>query len=68
MSDLISDVAKPVLESSPGKSLITEVELLRQQVGQLCQAVRGLVQLISVLDKKVDTVLKGGYGADCGVL
>lgn len=68
MSDLISDVAKPVLESSPGRSLITEVELLRQQVGQLCAAVRGLVQLISVLDKKVDTALRGGVGADFGVI
>jgi hypothetical protein len=42
--------------------------LLRQQVAQLCQAVRGLVTLISVLDKKVDTALKGGPGADFAVL
>lgn len=59
MSDLISDVAKPVLEGSPGRSLITEVELLRQQVGQLCQAVRGLVQLQSVANQKLDAAITG---------
>ena len=51
-----------------GKSLVAEVAALRNNVQQLCQAVRGLVTLISVLDKKVDAVLKGGVGADCGVL
>lgn len=52
----------------PGKSLVQEVVVLRTNVAQLCQAVRGLVTLISVLDKKVDAALKGGVGADCGVI
>jgi hypothetical protein len=51
-----------------GKSLIQEVELLREQVTALCAAVRGLVTLIAVLDKKVDTALKGGIGADFAVM
>jgi hypothetical protein len=68
MSDLISDVATPVLEPAPGKSLIDEVAKLRSEVAQLCTAVRGLVTLIAVLDKKVDTALKGGVGADFAVL
>jgi len=41
------------------KSLIREVELLREQVGQLCQAVRGLVQLQSVANQKLDAALTG---------
>ncbi|MBZ5687220.1 MAG: hypothetical protein LAP86_19535 [Acidobacteriia bacterium] len=63
---LQSDVEPPMGE--PGKSLAKEVELLRLQVAQLCQATRGLVTLISVLDKKVDVALKGGPGADFAVL
>lgn len=58
-----------------GKSLVREVEKLQAEVGalrdnvqQLCQATRGLVTLISVLDKKVDAALKGGVGADFAVL
>lgn len=66
MSDLVSETAKSALETSPGKSLIREVELLREQVQQLCQAVRQLVQLQSVMDRKIDVVLKGN--ADCAVL
>jgi hypothetical protein len=50
----------------PGKSLTKEVELLRQQVQQLCVAVRGLVQLQSVANQKLDAVIKGN--ADCAVL
>jgi hypothetical protein len=50
----------------PGKSLTKEVELLRQQVQQLCTAVRGLVQLQSVANQKLDAALKGN--ADCAVL
>jgi hypothetical protein len=66
MSDLVSETAKSVLETPPGKSLVEEVSKLRGEVAQLCQAVRGLVQLISVLDRKVDVALKGN--ADCAVL
>jgi len=51
---------------APGKSLAKEVELLRQQVQQLCAAVRGLVQLQSVANQKLDAVIKGN--ADCAVL
>jgi hypothetical protein len=58
-----------------GKSLIREIKELqgevaglRTSVQQLCTAVRGLVTLMSVLDKKVDAALKGGVGADCGVI
>lgn len=50
---LPSDTEAP--REEPGKSLVQEVALLRQHVAQLCQAIRGLVTLISVLDKKVDT-------------
>jgi hypothetical protein len=50
----------------PGKSLVKEVELLRQQVAQLCQAVRGLLQLQSIANQKLDAVIKGN--ADCAVL
>jgi hypothetical protein len=50
----------------PGKSLVQEVELLRQQVQQLCQAVRGLVQLQSIANQKLDLAIKGT--PDCGVL
>jgi hypothetical protein len=63
---LPSDTEPPAGEH--GKSLVQEVALLRNQVAQLCQAVRGLLTLISVLDKKVDTALKGGPGADFAVL
>jgi hypothetical protein len=59
MSDLISDTAKSVLETTPGKSLIQEVTILREQVQQLCQAVRQLVQLQSVANQKLDAALKG---------
>lgn len=58
-----------------GKSLIREIEKLqgevaglRTNVQQLCIAVRGLVTLMSVLDKKVDAALKGGVSTDCGVI
>jgi hypothetical protein len=51
-----------------GKSLIKEVEALREQVQQLCVAVRSLVQLQSVMDRKLDAALKGGVGADFAVL
>jgi len=54
---------------APGKSLAKEVELLRQQVQQLCAAVRGLVQLQSVLNQGVQTLLKSNsVGPDCGVI
>lgn len=59
MSDLVSETAKSALETSPGKSLIREVELLREQVQQLCQAVRQLVQLQSVANQKLDAALTG---------
>jgi hypothetical protein len=59
MSDLISEVAKPALEISPGKSLVQEVATLREQVQQLCSAVRQLVQLQSVANQKLDAALTG---------
>ena len=68
MSDLVSENPKSVLETTPGKSLIQEVTLLREQVTALCTAVRGLVQLQSVANQKLDVALKGGFGADCGVI
>jgi hypothetical protein len=64
--NLPSDVEQPA--GDPGKSLIREVELLRQQVQQLCTAVRGLVQLQSIANQKLDAALKGGVGVDCGVI
>lgn len=50
------------------QGLKAEVAALRSNVGQLCVATKGLVTLISVLDKKLDTALKGGVGADFAVL
>ncbi|MGB7600342.1 MAG: hypothetical protein WBM24_08560 [Candidatus Sulfotelmatobacter sp.] len=47
-------------------TLVQEVATLREQVQQLCQAVRQLVQLQSVANQKLDAVLKGN--ADCAVL
>ena len=41
------------------KSLIKEVETLREQVQQLCAVVRQLVQLQSVANQKLDAALKG---------
>ena len=52
--------------TDPGKSLVQEIALLREQVQQLCVAVRGLVQLQSVANLKLDAALKGQ--PDCGVL
>jgi hypothetical protein len=49
-------------------NLKAEVAALRSNVGQLCTAVRGLVTFMSVLDQKVDAALRGGPGADFGVL
>lgn len=66
MPDLISDTAKSVLETTPGKSLIQEVQTLREQVQQLCQAVRQLVQLQSVANQKLDAALKGQPFFDVG--
>jgi hypothetical protein len=59
MSDLTSEVARPALETTPGRSLITEVQLLREQVQQLCVAVRSLVQLQSVANQKLDAAITG---------
>lgn len=59
---------EPHPSSDSGKSLNREVELLRQQVQQLCVAVRGLVQLQSIANQKLDVCLKGGPGVDCAVL
>ena len=70
---LQSDSATP--SGDPGRSLVAEVRKLQEEVAglrtnvaQLCQATRGLVTLISVLDKKVDAALRGGPGADFGVI
>lgn len=52
----------------PGRSLIQEIDRLREQQAELTKAVRALCTLMSVLDKKVDTALKGGVGADFAVL
>lgn len=43
----------------PGKSLQKEVETLREQVQQLCVAVRQLVQLQSIANQKLDAALTG---------
>ena len=39
-----------------------EVAALRTNVQQLCQVVRGLVQLQSVANQKLDAVIKGNAG------
>lgn len=64
---LQSDVEPPAGE--PGKSLVAEVAALRSNVQQLCQAVRGLVQLQSVLNQGVQQLLKrDGGGPYCGTI
>jgi hypothetical protein len=52
------------------EELSKEVQLLREQVAQLCAAVRGLTQLQSVLNQGVQQLLKrdGVIGVDCLVL
>ena len=60
------DNEEPV--GDPGFSLRTELAGLRNDVQQLTKAVRSLVQLQSVMDQKLTTVLKGGVGADFGVI
>jgi uncharacterized protein (UPF0335 family) len=59
--------------SDPSKSFIKEIEklqaeitTLRDNVQQLCQAVRGLVQLQAIANQKLDSAIKGN--ADCAVL
>jgi len=51
--------ATPAEAGDTGKSLIREVELLREQVSRLTEAVRGLVQLQSVANQKLDAALNG---------
>lgn len=70
---LQSDTEQPT--GDPGKSLIREIEKLQVEVGalrtnvqSLCQAVRGLVTLQAVMDKRLEAALKGGPGADFAVL
>lgn len=41
------------------EELTKEVALLREQVQQLCQAVRGLVQLQSIANQKLDAAING---------
>jgi len=77
-NDLSEDLSPSSLPSTEerasmvdaGRSLSAEVRLLRDQVGDLCRAMRALVTLISVLDKKVDACLKsaGSSGPTCGVI
>ena len=51
------------------KEMRDEVALLREQVQQLCAAVRGLVQLQSVLNQGVQMLVKSnGIGVDFTVL
>jgi hypothetical protein len=60
---------EPPSRPDGGKSLVAEIDLLRQQVAQLCTAVRGLVILQSVLNQGVQQLLKrDGVGPDCGVI
>ena len=54
---LQSDVEPP--QPTAGKSLIEEVGLLREQVQQLCAAVRQLVKLQSVANQKLDAAITG---------
>jgi hypothetical protein len=54
--------------SSEPRVISEEIIKLQREVAQLCAALRGLVQLQAVMDRKLDTVLKGGIGADFAVL
>jgi hypothetical protein len=55
---LQSDTTPPST-GDPGRSLLSEVRDLRSQVAELCKAVRGLVQLQSIANQKLDAALKG---------
>ena len=54
--------------SSEPKIISEEIVKLQREVAQLCMAVRRLVTLQAVMDRKLDVVLKGGVGADYAVL
>jgi hypothetical protein len=67
----VSESPAPAEQASmvgAGRSLFAEVTKLREQHAELTKAVRALCTLMSVLDKKVDTALKGGHGADFAVM
>ena len=71
---LQSDTEAP--SGDPGRSLVQEVtklqqevQLLREQLASLCAAVRGLVQLQTVLNQGVQMLVKSnGIGVDFTVL
>jgi hypothetical protein len=54
---LQSDVEPP--QPTAAKSLIQEVQTLREQVQQLCEAVRQLVKLQSIANQKLDAAITG---------
>ena len=60
--------AEPTGYNSEPRVISQEVALLRGQVAQLCQAVRGLTTLQAVMDKKLDVALKGGSGSNVGCI
>jgi hypothetical protein len=54
--------------SEPEKEPTCHCKDYGTELQELAKAVRGLVTLVSVLDKKLDTALKGGIGADFAVM
>jgi len=53
---LQSDIEQPT--GDPGRSLFTEVQLLKADMQQLCKAVRSLVQFQATANQKLDLVLR----------
>jgi hypothetical protein len=58
MSNLISETTKPVLESSPGRSLITEIEKLREAVLALVDINRALCKKIEGNETKLGAIAR----------
>jgi hypothetical protein len=58
MSNLISETTKPVLESSPGRSLITEIEKLREAVLALVDINRALCKKIEGNETKLTAIAR----------
>jgi hypothetical protein len=58
MSDFISETTKPVLESSPGRSLIDEISKLREAVSALVDINRALCKKLEGNEVKLTALAK----------
>jgi hypothetical protein len=58
MGDAITEAAKPVLESAPGRSLIDEITKLREAVSALVDINRALCKKIEANETKLTVLAK----------